>query len=113
MINSTNDISADISMNGQKFAEASSFKYRGAVQECTCSAEICIRIVFAKAAMARLNRIWFNIYKYFDTSIVLYGSETWTLLADQEKDVGFRYQAPEEISSRLLLWCKTNDCVQS
>ena len=82
MINSTNDISADISMNGQKFAEASSFKYRGAVQECTCSAEICIRIVFAKAAMARLNRIWFNIYKYFDTSIVLYGSETWTLLAD-------------------------------
>ena len=49
----------------------------------------------AMAAMARLNRIWrcktisfaskFKLYKSLVTSILLYGCETWTLLADSEK----------------------------
>ena len=56
----------------------------------TCSAEICIRIASAIAAMARLNRIWcsntitfankFKLYKSLVTSILHDGFETWTLL---------------------------------
>ena len=55
--NSMNNISADISMNGQKLEEVTSFKYLGATlcKDGTCSAEVRIRIA---SAMARLNRIW-------------------------------------------------------
>ena len=57
--NSTNYISADISMNGHKLEEVTSFKYLGATlcKDDTCSAEVNIRIISAMAAMARLNRI--------------------------------------------------------
>ena len=60
MTNSTNNISADISMNGQKLEEVTSFKYLGAIlcKDGTCLAEACIRIASAMAAMARLDRIW-------------------------------------------------------
>ena len=60
MTNSTNNISADISMNGQTLEEVTSFKYLG-VTLCkvgTCSAEVRIRIASAMTAMARLNRCW-------------------------------------------------------
>ena len=94
MTNSMNNTSADISMNSQKFKEVTSFNSLGATlcKDGTCSAEVCIRIA---SAMARLNRIWqcntinfaskFKFYKSFVASILLYGSETWTLLADSEK----------------------------
>ena len=60
MTNSTNNISADISANGQKLEEVTSFMYLGATlyRDDTSSAEIRIRIASAMAAMARLNRIW-------------------------------------------------------
>ena len=56
MSNSTNSISADISMNGQKLEEVTSFKYLGAIlcKDGTCSAEVRIRIASAMAAIARL-----------------------------------------------------------
>ena len=59
MTNSTNNISADISINGQKLEEVTSFQYLGATlyKDGTCSAEVRIRIASAMAAMARLNRI--------------------------------------------------------
>ena len=59
MTNSTNNISAAISMNGQKLDKVTSFKYLGATlcKDGTCSAEVRIRIVPAMAAVARLNRI--------------------------------------------------------
>ena len=54
--------------------------------------EVRIRVALAIAAMARPNRIWrcntisfaskFKLYKTLVTSILLYGCETWTLLAD-------------------------------
>ena len=52
MTNSTNKISADISMNGQKLEEVTSFKYLGAApcKDGTYSAEIRIRIASAMAA---------------------------------------------------------------
>ena len=60
MINITNNASADISTNGQKSQEVTSFKYLRATlcKDGTCSAEIRIKIASAMTAMARLNRIW-------------------------------------------------------
>ena len=46
MTNSTNNISASISMNGQKLEEMISFKYLGAIlcEDNICLAVLCIRI---------------------------------------------------------------------
>ena len=59
MTSSTNNISADISMNGQKSEEVINFKYLGATvcKTGTCSAEVRIRIVSAIATVARLSRM--------------------------------------------------------
>ena len=116
MTHSTNQCRHCISMNGQKLGKVTSFKYLGAslCEDDTCSAEIRIRIASAMAAMARLNRIWrfntisfaskFKLYKSLVTSTLLYGCETWTLLAEPEKrDPGFRNQAQEKTSPHLLL----------
>ena len=77
--------------------EVTSFKYLGATlcKDDKCPAEVRIRIASEMAAMARLNRIWrcstisfaskFKLYKSLVTSILLYGCETWTLLANSEK----------------------------
>ena len=90
----TNNISADISMNSQMIEEVTSFKNLGATlyREGTSSAEVHIMIASAIAATTRLNRIWwcntisfaskFKLDKFLVTSILLYGCETWTLLAD-------------------------------
>ena len=88
--NSTNNISADIRINSQKLEEVTSFKNPGAIlsKDGSCSAEVDIRNASAMAAMARLNRIWrcnckqVQLYKSLVTVILLYGCETWTLLAD-------------------------------
>ena len=93
MTNSMNNISTGISMNGQKLEEETRFKYMGATcKDGTCSAKVNIRIALAMEAMARLNKIWqcntisftskFKFYKSLVTSILLYGCEIWTLLAD-------------------------------
>ena len=88
MTNSRNNISADISMNGQKLEEVTSFKYlRASLRtDGSYSEEICIRTVSAMEAMARLNKIWqcntisftskFKLHKSLVTSILLYGCET-------------------------------------
>ena len=49
MTNSSNNISADISINGLKLEEVTSFKYMGATlcKNGTCSAEVRIRIASA------------------------------------------------------------------
>ena len=95
MTNSTNNISACICINGQKLEEVTSFKYLGATlcKDGACLAEICIMIASARAAMGRLNRIRrcntisiaSKLYKSPVTSILLYGCQTWTLIADPEK----------------------------
>ena len=60
MTNTSNNINADISMNGQKLEEVTSFKYLGATlcKDGTCSADVRFRIASAMTAMARINRIW-------------------------------------------------------
>ena len=104
--NSTNNINADISMNCQRLEEVTSFKYLGATlcKDGTYCAEVCIRITSAMAAMARLNKIWhchtlrfasrFKLYKFPIISILLYGCETWTLLADSERGIYSRLSTP-------------------
>ena len=81
MTNSANNISAGISMNGQKLEEVTSFKYLGPTlcKDGTFSAEVRVRNA---SAMARLNRIWrcntisfaskFKLYKSLATFILLW-----------------------------------------
>ena len=59
MTNSTNNISADINMNGQTLEEVTSFKYLRATlrKDGTCSIEVCTRVASAMAKMTRLIRI--------------------------------------------------------
>ena len=59
LTNSTNNISADISMNGQMSEEVTSFKYLGATlcNDGTCAAKVRIRIASAMSAIGRLIRI--------------------------------------------------------
>ena len=110
MVNSTNNASVSIIMDGKKLEEVSSFKYLGATltKDGTCKTEIHIWIVAATAAMARLTRVRksnisfqtkFKLYKSLVISILLYGCETWTLLAETER----RIQAFENKCLRKLL----------
>ena len=88
----------------------------------TFSAEIRIRISLAMAVMARLNRRWrcntisftslFNLKKSLVTSILLYGCETWTLLADwkkKEKIQAFETKCLTKLLRTSFLEQKTND----
>ena len=125
MVNSTNDISVNITMNSDHLEEVTAFKYLGVTlsKEGTSAQEIRIRIATATAAMARLNRVWksnisfrtkYKLFKSLVVSILLYGCETWTLLAESES----RIQAFETKNLRKLLRIsykehKTNEYVRS
>ena len=121
MTNSMNNISTNISMNGMKLQEVTSFEYLGTTlyKDGTCSAEVHIRIASAVAAMARLNRIRrcntaslaskFKLCKSLVTSILLYGCETWTPLADRKKDPGFSNMSLRKLLPISHLGDKTND----
>ena len=124
MINSTTNTTANITMNGETLEEVTNFKYLGATlsSDGTCTAEIRIRIATATAAMASLEKIWksdisfktkFKLYRSLVLSTLLYGCESWTLLAETER----RIQAFEMKSMRKLLRIsylerKTNEFVQ-
>ncbi|XP_070207739.1 uncharacterized protein [Littorina saxatilis] len=98
MVNSKNTTSAttNISMNGEPLEEVSRSKYMGATlsKDDNCTAEICIRIPATTAAMAWLNMVWksnisfqtkLKLFRSPVVSILLYGCETWTQLADDER----------------------------
>ena len=92
LTNSTNNISADISMNGRKLEEVTSVKYLGATlcKDGTYSTEIHIRIGSAMATVVRLSRIWqsnaisftskLKLYQSLVISILLCSCVLWTLL---------------------------------
>ena len=123
MVNSTDDISANITMNGEPLEEVHQFKYLGATlsKDGGSTAEVCIRIAQAISAMARLERVWrsritfqtkYKLFKSLVVSILLYGCESWTLMAVTEKKI----QAFENKSLRRLFgisWRehKTNEYV--
>ena len=99
MVNRTNNCSTDIHMNSQKLEEVDKFKYLGSTlsKDSSSSAEVHTGIDTASSAMASLDRVWkcnkisfptkFSLYKSLVISILLYGCETWTLLADSEKRI--------------------------
>ena len=124
MKNSLDNSPANITMTGEPLEEVSNFKYLGAVlsKDGSCADEIRARITSALAAMARLSRVWsstisfkvkFRLYKSLVVSILLYGCESWVLLADSER----RIQAFETKCFRRLLRIsyrerKTNEYVR-
>jgi hypothetical protein len=125
MVNSGNDNTADIYMNGQKLEEVNSFKYLGATlsKDGSCSAEIRSRIATAMAAMARLSRIWrsnisfttkYRLYQSLVVSILLYGCEAWTLLAEAEKIIqAFETKCLRRLLGISYLEHKTNEYVRN
>ena len=123
LVNSRGPVKASIVMNGELLEEVTQFKYLGATltKDGTSSSELRIRTAMATAAMARLHPIWksnisfrskHRLYKSLVCSIFLYGCESWTLLAEEER----RIQAFENKCLRRLLRIsykdhKTNDFV--
>ena len=76
------------------------------------------------AAMARLNRTWrwytisfaskFKLCKTLVTSVLLYGCETWTLLADSKTRIQvFETRCTKKLLHICYLEHKTNDWVRS
>jgi len=77
---------------GQSVEEVAEFTYLSSVQYTTgtCQPDILRRIGIASTAMQSMNRVWrqsrlqlqtkFRLYQTCILSILLYGSEAWTLL---------------------------------
>jgi len=110
MRHSVNAQQIPISMNGEILEEVDEFKYLGAIltKDGTSRKEVRARISAATAAMARLQRIWIStistktkisLYRSLVISILLYGCETWTLRAEDER----RLNAFETKSFRKIL----------
>ena len=125
MVNSGDNTTVQISMNGQQLEEVMALKYFGATltKDGHSTAEIKIRLAIATASMAKLNKIWSSKDLSFSTKIkfvktlvlstLLYGCESWMLTADSTK----RIQAFENKCYRRMLrisWKnrKTNEFVQ-
>ena len=126
MVNSGDNTTVQISMNGQQLEEVLAFKYLGATHTKAgrSTAEIKIRLAIPTASMAKLNKIWsskdisfatkIKLYKTLVLSTLLYGCESWTLTADSTE----RIQAFENKCYRRMLgisWKdrKTSEFVQS
>ena len=125
MVNSTNDVQAVISMNGEQLEEVDSFTYLGATltKDGSSRAEILRRIAIATSAMARLARLWksdtisfpvkHKLYKALVVSILLYGCESWTLLADTERRIqAFEMRCLRKLLRITYLERKTNEYVR-
>ena len=125
MVNSGDNTTVQITMNGQQLEEVVAFKYLGATltKDGLSTAEIKIRLAIATASVVKLNKIWsskdtsfatkIKLYKTLVLSTLLYGCESWTLTADSTK----RIQAFENKCYRRMLgisWKdrKTNEFVQ-
>ena len=126
LVNSASNTAAEIYMNGQQLEEVDAFKYLGATltKDGRSTTEIKIRIAMAISSMTKLTTIWRNreisfptklkLYKALIQTILLYGSESWTLTAETTK----RIQSFEMKCYRKLLgisWRehKTNEFVKS
>ena len=110
MTNSTNGISSNIRVNGEKLETVQSLNYVGAIVTDEGSIpEICSRIAQTTAALTKLKIIWDNknidlssksrLLRSLVMSICLYSCETWTLTAEIERKI----QTVEMRSFRRLL----------
>ena len=75
MVNSTKEISVNITVNGQPLEVVTGFKYSGATlsKDGTCRAEIRIWMATAMAVMAMVNRMWKSNMS-FQTKLQLFWS---------------------------------------
>ena len=117
MVNSGDNTTVQISMNGQQLEEVMAFKGLGATltKDGRSTAEIKIRLVIATASMAKLNKIWcckdisfstkIKLYKTLVLFTLLYGCGSWTLTADSTK----RIQAFENKCYRRMLGISWKD----
>ena len=125
MVNTNSNTTANITLKGEELENVSSFKYLGATltQDGASTTEIRTRIALATAAMAKLSRIWkssisfftkFLLYKSLVVSVLLYGCETWTLLADTERRIeAFELKCWRRLLRLTYLDRKTNEYVRS
>ena len=126
MVNSKEDSTASITMNGQQLEEVESFKYLGATlsKDGTSNSEVRIRIGSAMSAMSRLDRIWksnnvsfttkFRLYRSLVLSVFLYGCEAWTLYAETEKRIqAFEFKCLRKLLRISYMEHKTNEYVRS
>ena len=74
IVNSGDNTTVQISMNGQQLEEGMAFKYFGAAltKDGRSTTEITIRLVIATASMAKLNKIWSSKDVSFSTKIKFY-----------------------------------------
>ena len=74
MVNSGDNTTVQISMNGQQLEEVMAFKYIGATltKDGRSTAEIKIRLAIATASMAKPNNTWSSKDVSFFTKIKLY-----------------------------------------
>ena len=126
MVNSRNNATISIQIEGQQLEEVGAFKYLGATmtKDGRSTTEIKARIAIATSSMAKLNKLWnsksisfeikIKLYKSLILSILLYGCESWTLTAETTR----RVQAFEMKCYRRMLgitWKdrKTNEFVRN
>ena len=120
MVNSREDRTASITMDGKPLEAVDRFKYLGATlsSDGTSTAEIKTRIATATAAMTKLNKIWksnillrtkYRLYKSLVLSVLLYGCEAWTLLAETERKIeAFEFKCMRKILQISYREHKTN-----
>ena len=125
MINSRKDIAANITMNEEPLEQVDNFKYLGASlsKDGICTAEVLILIARATASMASLQKIWrsntsfktkYKLYHSLVLSTLLYGCETWTLMADTEKRIqAFEMKCMRKLLRISYLERKTNEFVRA
>ncbi|KAI8487879.1 hypothetical protein Bbelb_343270 [Branchiostoma belcheri] len=99
MVNSRNEVKAVIYMNGEQLEEVDSFTYLGGTitKDGSSQEEVRRRLGVATSAFSRLSRLWktnnisfsvkHKLYKALVVTILLYGCETWTLLAQTERKI--------------------------
>jgi len=109
--------SSSLTVDGEIVVGVEEFVYLGSKQTSDgyCSLEIMRRIGLASALMSSLRKVWNNrqlcadtkvhIYRALVQSVLLYGSETWTLLASDIKKIEkFHLRC-----QRQLLWVSWRD----
>ncbi|KAI0240103.1 hypothetical protein LSAT2_009185 [Lamellibrachia satsuma] len=125
MTNSTQGISTEVKVNGQRLEAVTSFRYLGSIiTDEGSKPEILARIAQTTAALTRLKPLWndrnitvsskIRLMHSLVMSIFLYACETWTLSADLQK----RIQAMEMRCFRKILHISykdhvTNDAVRN
>ncbi|KAI8509548.1 hypothetical protein Bbelb_133960 [Branchiostoma belcheri] len=99
MVNSRNEVKAVMYMNGEQLEEVDSFTYLGGTitKDGSSLEEVRRRLGVATSAFSRLSRLWktnnisfsvkHKLYKALVVTILLYGCETWTLLAETERKI--------------------------